>query len=64
MYTRFGAVEHLERDHRRTYAEACVLIDSLEEGTLGCKTLNSKQKFSNVISSPQGCTIRRNSYRL
>lgn len=45
VYTRFGAVlEHLERDHRRTYAEACVLIDRLEEGTLSCNTLNSKQK--------------------
>jgi hypothetical protein len=50
--TKYGAIEHLERDHRRSYAEACVLVEDGKEGTLGRNTRNGSQKI--VSSSAPG----------
>ncbi len=40
--TRYEATEHLTRDHRRSYAEACVLVERSKEGTLGRRTVGRK----------------------
>jgi hypothetical protein len=45
-FTRSGAVEHLVRDHRRTYAEACVLFEHSKAGTLGWNALAAPAKVS------------------
>ena len=42
--TRFEAIEHLTRDHRRSYAEACALVERGKQGTLAgmCGTVGRK----------------------
>jgi hypothetical protein len=50
-FTRNGAIEHLERDHRRTNAEACVLVERSKEGTLGWNAQNSRQKVRSSLPS-------------
>jgi hypothetical protein len=42
MRTKYGAIEHLEQDHRRTYAQACILVESGKEGTLGWNAHDGK----------------------
>ena len=53
-FTRNGAIAHLERDHRRTYAEAWVLVERGKEGTLGRNAQNGRQK---ILSSPASAKI-------
>jgi hypothetical protein len=52
--TRYEAIEHLTRDHRRSYAEACALVERSKEGTLGRNARNGRQK---VLSAPAGAKI-------
>jgi len=51
---RFEAIEHLTRDHRRSYAEACALVERGKQGTLGRNVRNGRQK---VLSSPASAKI-------
>jgi hypothetical protein len=50
-FTRNGAIAHLERDHRRTYAEAWVLVERSKEGTLGWNARNGRQKVLSSVAS-------------
>ncbi len=50
-FTRNGAIEHLERDHRRTYSEACILVERSKEGTLGWNARNGRQKVRSSLAS-------------
>jgi hypothetical protein len=52
--TRYEAIEHLTRDHRRSYAEACALVERSKEGTLGRNAQNGRQK---VLSAPAPAKI-------
>ncbi len=52
--TRYEEIEHLTRDHRRSYAEACALVERSKEGTLGRNAQNGRQK---VLSSPASAKI-------
>ena len=52
--TRYEAIEHLTRDHRRSYAEACALMERSKEGTLGRNAQNGRQK---VLSAPASAKI-------
>ena len=49
--TRYGAIEHLKRDHRRSYADACVLVERSKEGTLGQNAQNGEQKVLSSLAS-------------
>ena len=50
VFTR-NAIKHLERDHRRTDAEACVLVERSNEGTLGWNARNGRQKVRSSLAS-------------
>jgi hypothetical protein len=50
-FTRNGAIAHLERDHRRSYAEACVLVERSKKGTLGRNAQNGRQKVLSSLAS-------------
>lgn len=54
VHTRHQAIEHLTRDHRRSYAEACALVERSKEGTLGRHAQRGRQKF---FSSPASAKI-------
>ena len=59
--TRYGVIEHLERDHRRSYADACVLVERSKEGTLGRNARNASQKgHSSLASSANVAPLRAN----
>jgi hypothetical protein len=49
--TRYGAIEHLERDHRRSYGDACVLVKRSKEGALGQNAQNGGQKVLSSLAS-------------
>lgn len=51
-FTGNGAIEHLARDHRRTYAEACVLFERSKAGTLGWNALASPVKVAPPSANP------------
>ena len=50
-FTRHGAIAHLERDHRRTYSEACILVERSKEGTLGWNARNGRQEVRSSLAS-------------
>ena len=60
--TRYEAIEHLTRDHRRSYAEACARVESRKEGNPGpeMRGMLGRKGHSSLASSANVAPLRAN----